>query len=87
MNAFFADHGVKLLGGLTAALGTIQGFIAAGAFSELLTRPQVGWLNIGVSVAIAFLGGLTVVKGVANTTAERVAAAMQTAIKTQPPQE
>lgn len=81
------EHLMKVLGSIVAALGTVQTLVVTGAFSGLMSDAEIKWLAIGCSVAITLLGGGVVARGVSNTTAERVASAMETAIKTQPPQE
>lgn len=67
MNNFWKDNGTKVLGALTAMLGTLASLIAAGAFRELLSPAAIGWLNIFVSLATAGAGGATVVRGFTNT--------------------
>ncbi len=80
----WSENGTKILGALTAVLGTLASLIAAGAFKELLSQTAIGWLNIVVSLATAGVGGATMARGFNNTTKERVASAMQDAIKATP---
>lgn len=84
---YMTEHGTKIYGGLTSFFGTVGGLVTTGAFNELLTKPQIGWLGIVCTVSTAVLGALTMARGFNNSTAEKVAEAMHTAIKTQPPQE
>lgn len=85
MNSFWNENGTKILGALTAVLGTLASLIAAGAFEELLTKVAIGWLNIFVSLATAGVGGATMARGFNNSAQAKVAAAMETAIKSTPP--
>lgn len=84
--SFFTEHGTKLYGAATAFLGTLSTLMQAGAFNDLLSKPAIGWLGIFVALATAVLGGMTMARGFTNTTAERVATAMETAIKSKPPE-
>ena len=52
MNGFINEHGTKLYGALTSFFGTVGGLVTTGAFDELLTKMQVGWLGIICTVAI-----------------------------------
>lgn len=83
---FWDQNGTKILGALTAVLGTLASLIAAGAFKELLSPASIGWLNIFVSLSTAAVGGATMARGFNNSAQEKVAAAMETAIKAAPPQ-
>lgn len=85
MNSFWNENGTKILGALTAVLGTLASLIAAGAFKELLTPTAIGWLNIFVSLSTAGVGGATMARGFNNSAQVKIAAAMETAIKAQPP--
>lgn len=85
--SFFSEHGTKIYGALTTLFGTVGGLVTTGAFNELLTKVQIGWLGIICTVATAVLGAMTLSRGFNNSTAEKVAAAMETAIKAQLPQE
>lgn len=87
MNNLLAEHGTKLYGGLTAFFGTLQSLINTGAFKDLMTPAGIGWLSIGASLATAVLGAMTMARGFNNTTAIRVASAMETAIKATPAKE
>jgi hypothetical protein len=80
------QHGTKIYGALTAFFGALQGLITTGAFRDLMSPAGVGWLGILSALATAVLGGMTMARGFNNTTAEKVASAMETAIKTAPPQ-
>lgn len=86
MNSFYSEHGTKILGALTAVLGTLASLIAAGAFKELLTPTAIGWLNIFVSLSTAGVGGATMARGFNNSAQAKVASAMETAIKATPGQ-
>ena len=82
---FFEEHGTKLYGGATAFLGTLATLINTGAFNELVSKATIGWLGIFTSLATAVIGGMTIARGFNNSTQERVAAAMETAINATPP--
>lgn len=82
--SFFSEHGTKLYGGLTAFLGTLSTLIQTGAFNDLLSKPAIGWLGIFVALGTAVIGGMTMARGFNNTTAVRVAEAMETAINSTP---
>lgn len=84
MSTFWGEHGTKIYGSATAVLGTIQALQTTGAFNELLTKSQLGWLGILCAILTAALGGAVVTRGWTNTTQVRVAEAMQTAIQAQP---
>lgn len=86
MNSFWNENGTKILGALTAVLGTLASLIAAGAFKELLTPTAIGWLNIFVSLSTAGVGGATMARGFNNSAQVKIASAMETAIKAQPGQ-
>lgn len=85
MNSLFSEHGTKIYGGLTAFFGTLQSLINTGAFKDLMTPGGIGWLSIFASLATAVLGAMTMARGFNNTTAMKVASAMETAINTAPP--
>lgn len=87
MNTFWQENGTKVLGSVTAVLGTLASLIAAGAFKELLTPAAIGWLNIFVSLATAATGGATLARGFNNSAQAKVAQAMETAINTAPPKQ
>lgn len=83
----FAEHGTKILGAITSFLGTLASLVATGAFDKLLSETSIGWMNITVALATATVGGMTVARGF-NTSAQiKIANAMETAIKAQPPKE
>jgi hypothetical protein len=84
---FWDNNGTKILGALTAVLGTLASLIAAGAFEKLLTETQIGWMNIFVSLATAAVGGATMARGFNNSAQAKIASAMETAIRSQPPKE
>lgn len=86
MNGFITEHGTKLYGGLTSFFGTVGGLVTTGAFNELLTKPQVGWLGIVCTVATAVLGAMTMARGWSNTAQVKVAQAMESAINASPPE-
>jgi hypothetical protein len=83
---FLEEHGTKLYGAATALLGTLATLISTGAFEKLMTVVAIGWLNIFVSLATAAVGGMTIARGFNNSTAVKIAGAMETAIKAQPGQ-
>lgn len=89
--SFFSEHGTKLYGGLTALFGTVGGLVTTGAFRQdpdpLLSAVSNGWVGIICTVATAVLGAMTLARGFNNSTQEKVASAMETAIKSTPPQE
>jgi hypothetical protein len=82
--SFFSEHGTKLYGGATALLGTLGTLLQAHQFDKLLSETAIGWLGIFVALGTAVLGGMTMARGFNNTTAVRVASAMETAIKATP---
>ncbi len=82
--SFFSKHGTKMYGAATSFFGTLGALIAAGAFKDLLEPVTIGWLNIITALVTAVLGGMTMARGFNNSTAEKVANAMQTAIRATP---
>lgn len=78
--SFITDNLVKILGSVTTSLSTL---LAANAFEGLLSPPGIRVVNI-INVLV---GAALVAVGFNNTTRERVATAMETAIKSQPPKE
>ena len=76
------DNWTKILGTLTAMLSTVIALAANGSFDGLLSPEAIKWLSI---IGIV-LGSATTGIGFRNTTRERVAAAMETAIKSNPPE-
>lgn len=82
---FLEDHGTKILGGITSLLGALASLIAMDAFDKLLSETAIGWLNIIVALATATVGGLTLGRGFNNSAQVKIATAMETAIKSQPP--
>lgn len=80
-----SENKTKILGIATSVQATLSGLIAAGAFMDLLTPVAIGWLGIAVALAGAVFGVTTVGVGFSNTTRERVAMAMETALRTTPP--
>lgn len=87
MNTFFSEHGTKIYGATTSFLGTLATLVQTGAFNELLSKPAIGWLGIFTGLATAVVGGMTMARGFTNSTAVRVAEAMQTAIQATPPRQ
>lgn len=85
--SFFSEHGTKLYGAGTAFLGTLSTLIQTGAFNELVSKATIGWLGIFVALTTAVLGGMTMARGFNNSTAVKVAEAMQTAIHSTPPED
>lgn len=82
--SLISEHGTKLYGSATAILGALSTLITTGAFNGLLSDSGVRWIGIVAALATAAIGGMTAARGFNNTTQERVAAAMETAIKAQP---
>lgn len=73
----------KILGTLTTMLSTVMALIASGSFEGLLDPIAIKWLSItGIIVGAATAG-----VGFNNSSKERVAAAMETAIMATPPPE
>lgn len=83
---FFQEHGTKLYGAATAFLGTLATLIQTGAFNELVSKATIGWLGIFVALATAVVGGMTMARGFNNTSQEKVAAVIDTALRTPPPE-
>ena len=73
------DNLVKILGSITTSISTL---LAANAFEGLLSPPGIRVVNI-INVIV---GAALVAVGFNNTTKERVAAAMETALKSTPPE-
>lgn len=84
MNGFWSENGTKILGGMTAGLGTLQTFITTGAFDQLLSKIAIGWMGIILGTLTAVLGGATMARGFNNSAQAKVATAMETAIKATP---
>ena len=76
--SFITDNLVKILGSVTTSLSTL---LAANAFEGLLSPPGIRIVNI-INVLV---GAALVAVGFNNTTKERVASAMETAIRAIPP--
>lgn len=77
---WLSENKVKLMGSITTMNATLIALVAGGAFNAVLSTPQIVWLGIfGALVGAALTGA-----GFSNTTKERVAAAMQTAINATP---
>lgn len=74
------ENWTKILGTLSTMLTTLMTLIASGAFEGLLEPSAIKWLGI----AGMLIGSATVGVGFNNSTKERVASAMETAIKAQP---
>lgn len=70
----------KILGSFTAALGALQVMISAGVMDKLVSDVTRGWLGV-------IIGVVTAAVGFNNSTKEKVAAAMEMAIKSTPPQQ
>lgn len=81
---FIEEHGTKLYGAATTFFGTVGGLVTTGAFSELLSKPAIGWLGIVCTVSTAVLGAMTLSRGFTNSATAKVAEAMQTAINATP---
>lgn len=77
------NNWTKILGTIATVLSTLTALAASGAFDGLISLHAIKWISIiGILVSAAITG-----VGVRNTTAERVATAMQDAIKASPPPE
>lgn len=87
MNGFWSDNGTKILGGMTAGLGTLQTFITTGAFDQLLSKFAIGWMGIILGTLTAVLGGATMARGFNNSSQVKIAEAMQEALNTPPPKQ
>lgn len=83
---FWDNHGTKILGSMTAVLGTLASLIATDSFDKLLTETSIGWLSIFVSLATAATGGATMARGFNNSGQVRIATAMEAAARATPPQ-
>ncbi len=81
---WLSENLTKVLGWSTTFFGTLGTMIQAGAFNEVLSRPTVIWMGILSAMATAMLGGATTARGFNNTSKERIAQAMVTAIKATP---
>lgn len=80
---FISNHITKVLGAVSTVLSTLMGLIASGQMEGLMSPESIRWLAIiGTLVGAAITG-----VGFNNSTKERVAQAMELAIKAQPPQE
>lgn len=74
------DNATKILGTVATVLSTLTALAASGALDGLISINAIKWISvIGILVSAAITG-----VGVRNTTAERVASAMETAIKATP---
>lgn len=75
--SFLANNITKILGAIQT---TLMAMIAAGSFDGLLSGPSIRWIGIVGTL----VGAATTAVGFNNTTKERVAEAMETAIKATP---
>lgn len=82
---FWNNNGTKILGYLTTALATVAGLISIGAFNGLLEETTVRWMAIAITVLTGGTGLATAQRGHINTAQVKIATAMETAIKAQPP--
>lgn len=71
------NNWTKILGSLTAALGALQIMISTGVLDKLVSDVTRGWLGVVV-------GLVTAAVGFNNSSKEKVAAAMETAIEATP---
>jgi hypothetical protein len=78
-----SNNWTKILGTVTTMLTTLMTLIASGAFEGLLDPSIIRWLGI----AGMLVGSATVGVGFSNSTAEKVAKSMETAIKSEIPKE
>ncbi len=81
---WLSENLTKVLGWSTTFFGTLSTMVQAGTFNEVLERPTIVWIGILSSMATAMLGGATVGRGFNNSSKERIALAMVTAIKATP---
>lgn len=79
---FVSNNWTKILGTASTMLTTLMTLIASGAFDGLLDPSVIKWLGI----AGMLIGSATVGVGFNNSAKARVAEAMETAIKSSPPQ-
>jgi hypothetical protein len=70
---WWSNNSQKFLGTVTAFFSVLGGLLASGAFSMLLTPNEIGWLGIATALVTGVSGAVTVQRGVANTSMERVA--------------
>ncbi len=75
------DNWVKTLSGIGALNSALITATASGMFEGLVATTSIKWLALGGFFLNSWLIGV----GFSNTTKEKVAAAMQTAINTPPP--
>lgn len=80
---WLTNNWVKTLSTVGAMNSALIAAVAAGMFNKLLDDVSIQWLGLAGFFMNAFLIGV----GVNNTTKERVAAAMETAIKSTPSQQ
>lgn len=74
------NNWTKILGTVSTLLSTIMALAANGSFDGLLSPPAIKWMSIfGILVGAAITG-----VGFNNSSKERVAVAMETAIKASP---
>jgi hypothetical protein len=84
---WLTDNLTKILGTMTTFFGTLGALLGAGAFNELLTKSQIGWLGIVTALFTAMLGGATTARGFNNSSKVKIAQAMETAINATPPKD
>lgn len=78
-----ADHVQKVLGALSAMVGAVISFAAAGGLNQIVGARELQILGL-LSVV---LGAATTASGVTNTAKVKVAEAMQDAINSTPPKQ
>lgn len=79
----FTNNLTKIAGAVTTVQGVLLTMIAGGTFDGLMSVAAIRWLGIFVTLTGALITGL----GFNNSTKEKVAQAMETAIKAELPKE
>jgi hypothetical protein len=64
---FFADHGTKVLGAMTAMAGTAQLGLTSLETAAVISHPHAVLTDYLLAVLIAGLGGGTIVRGFSNS--------------------
>lgn len=81
--SWITDNITKILGAISTVIATLMTMIASGVFDGLLDPKDIRWLGIfGMLVSAAITG-----VGFNNSSKERVAKAMEVAIRSEPPKE
>jgi hypothetical protein len=80
---WLANNMTKVLGAVVTVLGVLQTMITGGAFEGLMDPRSIRWLAIVTTLFGAAITGV----GFNNSSREKVAAAMETALRATPPQQ